>query len=223
MRSTSFKTTCLLLALLAMASGAALAQAPGERIAGDIAAVDGNQLQIASHSGQSTSVAVAPNVRVSIRAPISVSQLAQGMYVAVTAAPQPDGTLLASELRVFPEAQRGLGEGHRPMSGQPGNTMTNATISTIAAAGSVPRNTMTNATITAYAATPGGRRLTVTYKGGEQTVILPDNVPVLQTEIGDKALLIRGAHVIAYATRAADGSWTTERISVGKGDFVPPS
>jgi hypothetical protein len=209
--------------LLWSAIGVACAQPAGERIAGNVTAVEGDDLVIKGQTGAATRVHLGKDTRVSVRAPISVSQLQPGMYVAITSVPQADGTLLASELRVFPESQRGLAEGHRPMSGQPGSTMTNATISNIASAGSTPRNSVTNATITAYSAAEGGRRLTVTYKDGEKVVLLPDNVPVMLTEIGDRALLKPGAHVVAYATRAADGGWTSERVSVGKGDFVPPS
>ena len=103
------------MALLALASGAN-AQAAGERIAGDVASADASALTIKGQSGAVAQVKLSPNVRVSVRAPISLAQLQPGMYVAITSVPQPDGTLLASELRVFPESQRGTGEGHRPMS-----------------------------------------------------------------------------------------------------------
>jgi hypothetical protein len=48
-----------------------------------------------------------------------VVAIAQGSYVGTTAVPQPDGTLLAKEVHIFTEAQRGTGRG--PLSdGQSG-------------------------------------------------------------------------------------------------------
>jgi len=208
---------------VAIAAAVAQAQVPGERLAGAIASVDGDHLILTSSLGDTTRVKLGPKLRVSLRAPMSVARLEPGMYVAITASPLSDGSLIASELRVFPESQRGLAEGHRPIAAMPGSTMTNATIRDIAAARSAPINTLTNATIASYSASDGGRRLTVTYKEGQQTVVLPDNVPVMMTEVGDRSALRTGAHVVVYATHGPDGGWNSERISVGKGDFAPPS
>jgi len=58
--------------------------------------------------------------------PGTPADLQPGQYVAITAQPQQDGTLLASIVSVFPESQRGLAPGQRPMDD--GNLMTNATI-----------------------------------------------------------------------------------------------
>ena len=49
-------------------------------------------------------------------------------YVAVTAMPQPDGSQKATAVIIFPEADRGVGEGHRPWDFSPNSTMTNATV-----------------------------------------------------------------------------------------------
>ncbi len=57
------------------------------------------------------------------------SDLRIGDYVAITAKRQPDNTLLASMVNIFPASLRGVAGGQRPMAG--GNLMTNATIDTI--------------------------------------------------------------------------------------------
>jgi len=57
------------------------------------------------------------------------SDLRAGDYVAITAKRQPDNTLLASMVNIFPASLRGVAGGQRPMAG--GNLMTNATIDTI--------------------------------------------------------------------------------------------
>lgn len=60
---------------------------------------------------------------------IKAGDLKTGDYVAVTAKRQPDNTLLASVVNVFPSSLKGVGVGQRPMTG--GNLMTNATVDKI--------------------------------------------------------------------------------------------
>src|ERR687887_575826 len=86
-----------------------------------------------------------------------------GPFFEPPAVPQPDGTLRAIEVHLFPDSMRGTGEGHRPWDLRPGSTMTNATVSGAAAAGSKSSSTMTNATVSNVA----GRKLTLKYSGGE--------------------------------------------------------
>jgi len=156
---------------------------------------------------------------VTVRQAADWSAIGPNTYVGTTAVPQADGTLLAKEVHIFTEAQRGTGEGHYPMP-TPGDTMTNATVSSMSTAR--PRDTMTNATVAGSASAGGGHRLTLTYKGGEKTVIVPDGVPIITSEPGDRSLLTPGTHVVAYARRGSDGSLTVERISVGRNGFATP-
>ena len=199
---------------------AAAAQPALERINADVVVVAGDTLQVKTATGQMTSIRLADKARVQSRAAADSSRLAPGLYVGVTAVPQPDGTLLASQINVFPESLRGTGEGHRPMETLPGSTMTNATVGTVAAA---PRSTTTNATVAQAAGNDRSRQLTLTYAGGEKVVMVPDATPVILSEIGDRSLLVPGAHVVVYASRQADGSLTSERVSVGKNGLVPAS
>jgi hypothetical protein len=88
--------------------------------------------------------------------------------------------------------------------------------------GTRPRDTMTNATVAAAAGADGAHRLTLTYKGGEQHVVVPPGTPIVTSKPGDVRLLAPGAHVVAYAHRDSDGGLTADRVSVGQGAFVPP-
>ena len=81
---------------------------------------------------------------------------------------------------------------------------------------------MTNATVAAASSGPAEHRLTLTYKGGEKTVIVPDGVPLLASSPGDRSLLVPGAHIVAYAHAGPDGAMTVERISVGKDGYKTP-
>ena len=110
---------------------------------------------------------------------------------------------------MFPEALRGGGAGHRPWDLQPGSTMTNATVAELAAAPS---------------SVPGGQRLRLTYPGGEKTVIVPTDVPVVTFKPGkpdEKALLVPGAKVLITAQEQG-GKPTALRLVVGRNGFAPP-
>src|SRR5207302_1346131 len=61
------------------------------------------------------------------------SDLMSGMNAGITAKEQPDGTLLASQVRTFPPSSGLTNAGQRPMDG--GNIMTNATVDTVSANG----------------------------------------------------------------------------------------
>lgn len=193
-----------------------------ERVAGDVEAVANGTLRVHDARGEVKSFALPASARVTVRLPASWSDIAKGSYVGSTAVPQADGTLLAKEVHIFTEAQRGTGEGHYPMA-TPGDTMTNATVSAVAGGGA-GRSTMTNATVAASSAgnSPGERRLTLTYKGGEKTIVVPEGTPIVKSEPGDASLLVPGAHVLVYARRGNDGALAAERVSVGRGGFVPP-
>jgi len=53
--------------------------------------------------------------------------------------PQPDGSLNAVEVHIFPESMRGTGEGHYPWDLRPQSTMTNANVEQIVSASMVGR------------------------------------------------------------------------------------
>ena len=67
-----------------------------------------------------------------------------------------------------------------------------------------------------------GRTLTVSYQGGEKTIVVPENAPVVTYEPGTRELLVAGAHVILMGTQTEDGKISATRIAVGKNGLVPP-
>jgi hypothetical protein len=209
-------------AVLLAAGGVALAQAQTQKIAGDIVKVDGLGLEVKTTGGQAVTVKLADNFRLSARSAADATKLTPGAYVGTTAVPQPDGTLLAREVHVFPESMRGTGEGHRAMeAAEPGSTMTNATIASVGARGG-PVRSMTNATVSEVSGAADGRALTLAYKGGEKVVVVPETVPIVMVEPADRSLLVPGAHIVVYATAQPDGTLVAERLTVGKNGFVPP-
>ncbi|HEY3079374.1 MAG TPA: DUF5666 domain-containing protein [Chloroflexota bacterium] len=94
----------------------------GERISGTVQSADGGKITL----GDGRAFTLDANTRIIRQESIAPADLKAGMYVAVTATRESDGTLLASMVNIFPEETRGAGIGQRPMSG--GALMTNATI-----------------------------------------------------------------------------------------------
>src|SRR5206468_6659305 len=90
----------------------------------------------------------------------SIADIKENTFLGSAAMPQPDGTQKALEVHIFPEAMRGTGEGHRPFT-TPGSTMTNGAAS--------------GATVTGV----DGPKITVKYKDGEKTIVVPPNVPIV--------------------------------------------
>jgi hypothetical protein len=179
------------------------AQTPAAtRIRGDIEALDGQDIHIVSRSGQNVTLRLAGDLQVQGVVPISIDAIKPGSFIGSAAVGQPDGTLRALEVHVFPEAMRGTGEGHRPFDLGPESTMTNGTVGEVVVS--------------------SGRTLKVGYKGGEKTIVVPPETPIVTYEPGSRALLVKGAHVIVFATEGPTNSLTAKRIVVGKDGLVPP-
>ena len=187
--------------LYALQAGAQPAAQP-LRLRATVQSVDATSMTVKERSGEVLQLALDDKLTVSEVLPIELSALKAGAYVGTAAMPRPDGTLEALEVLVFPESARGTGEGHRPWDLQPGSTMTNATVADLAAA-------------------PQGRRLTLTYKDGAKTLIVPEGVPVVTFKPADRSLLVPGAKVIVTA-ELRDGRPTALRVLAGRDGFAPP-
>ena len=206
-------------ALLASIVFGATAQQTSQKIAGEVIRYKAGLLEVRTTSGTQQTVDLTDSTRLSVRAASGISQVQTGRFVGVTAAPGDGGTLVASEIHIFPDSMRGTGEGHRPMTGV--NTMTNATVSNVSS-GRASQSSLTNATVVAVAGANEEVTLTLTYKGGEQIILVPRGIPVMTTDVGNASMLVPGAHVIVYGKVNSDGRLTAERISVGKDGYVPP-
>ena len=192
--------------LLCCLAGAALAQtpaAPTQRIRGDVVALDGLNLQLRSRAGDAVTVKLGENYTVTAVVKIGIDRVTPGAFVGIASMPQPDGTQAALEVLLFPEARRGSGEGHYPWDLQPGSVMTNATVADVV---SVDK----------------GRKLTLKYKDGQQTVFVPAEAPIVTFEPGDRAMLKPGAHVLVTAAKLPDGTLSAGGVAVGKDGLVPP-
>ena len=139
--------TALLTIGLLVANSSTYAQSATQRIRGDVVALDGANVRIKSPEGEDLSVKLMDDVRLTAVSRASAADIKAGSFVGATAVAQPDGTLKASEVHIFPESMRGTGEGHRPMDSRPGSTMTNATVSRISETKPPAGSKTTNATV----------------------------------------------------------------------------
>lgn len=189
---------------LSLAASGAVAQSGGSpaRLRGKIDAISGDTLQLTLRNGTEATAKLPDNVRVTWLTVAKASEIQPGSYVGTAAVPQPDGSLRALEVQVFPPSMRGVGEGTRHWDLGSQSSMTNGTVGSLVAA--------------------HGRTITITYKGGEKRVVVPDDVPIVTYERADKAALAPGANVLINGTRAADGTVTAGSVSVGKDGLVPP-
>ena len=158
------------------ASTTLLAQtaAPTVRLRATIEKVEAGSITVKERSGEVITLVRPADMEVSEVYPLALADIKPGSYIGTAAMPQADGTQVALEVLVFPEAARGSGEGHRPWDLRPDSTMTNATVADLAAA---PANV------------PGGQKLTLKYKDGEKIVIVPAGVPVVSFKPGKKGRL----------------------------------
>jgi hypothetical protein len=192
-------------ACLVVWSAGALAQGtPATRVRGDVESLDGQVLTVKARDGARLTIKLADNFTVGGLTRASLADAVVGKFVGVAAMPQPDGTLRAIEVLIFPESGRGTGEGHYPWDLQPQSTMTNATVAEVIAASD-------------------GRTLTLRYKDGEKRLFVPEWTPVVTAAPADRSALVPGAHVFIFAAqRQPDGSYTASRVTVGIDGLVPP-
>jgi hypothetical protein len=205
MHRSSYVRPLIAVAMVATSTLYAIAQqAPTPtRVRGAIEAVDGDVLTVKSRSGEDVKLHMTGDIRIVGITKISLSDIKVGSFIGTTTVPGPDGMPTAVEVHVFPENMRGTGEGSRPYDLKPNSTMTNATVSE-----SVVGN--------------DGHTLLVKYKDGEKKVLVTPETPVVTYVPADKSDLKAGAKVIAFMKQLPDGSFETNRVSVGRDGLTPP-
>ncbi len=192
-------------AMVAATSTFALAQkAPvPTRVRGAIERIDGDVITVKSRGGEDYKLHMIADLQVVDIVKASLSDVKVGSFIGATTVPGPDGAPKAVEVHIFPEAMRGTGEGSRPYDLKPNSSMTNATVAEDVVAND-------------------GHTLMVKYKGGEKKVDVSPDTPVVTFMPGEKSDLKVGAQVIAFMKQLPDGSFETNRVSVGRDGLTPP-
>jgi hypothetical protein len=194
--------TLMVAATLVLAATAAPAQQM--RVRATIERVEGSTLFVKTRDGEAQTVKLADNGMVVGLEARTLADIKPGDFVGSAAVPMTGGRLRALEVHIFPESMRGTGEGHRAYD-------------------AAPESTMTNATVTEAVARAGGHTLTLKYKDGEKTIMVPAETPIVLYVPGDRSELKPGAKIyIPSATKQPDGTLQTARISVGRNGLTPP-
>jgi hypothetical protein len=180
--ASSLRTSLFVLGLLALGSPQAEAQT---RVRGTITGLQGNILTVEGKER----VVLGEKTEIVFTQPIELSEIKPGDFLGVTSARSADGTLRAMEVRRFPKP---VNPGHRPFDGRDDQTMTNAAV---------------EATVSAA----GGGRLTLSYPGGSQSIVVPESAAVSMLVPGKREQLVVGAPV----SLTRDASGVAMRIQVG--------
>ena len=205
MARSTFPRPLIAAAMVAASVLGAIAQQPPTptRVRGTIEGVDGDLLVVKSRSGEDVKLRLTSDAKVVGIIKISLADIKLGSFIGTTTVPGADGRQNAVEVHVFPEDMRGTGEGSRPYDLKPNSTMTNATVAEQVAGND-------------------GQTLMIKYKDGEKKVTVGSDTPVVTYVPGEKADLKAGAKIIAFIKQLPDGSYETNRISVGRDGLTPP-
>jgi hypothetical protein len=185
-------------ALLFAASFAA-AQAPQMvRVRPTLENVSVPMLTAKSRDGAEMKIKLADNAPVNEVVKASLADIKADSYIAVTAMPQPDGTQKAVAILIFPEAMRGVGEGHRPWDLEPNSTMTNATVAE-------------------QVAGTDGQTVTVKYKDGDKKILVTPATIIVTYKKSAASDLKAGQKIFVAAAKKLDDG-TLEAPNVAYGD-----
>jgi len=188
---------------MAVAQSAPAAGPGPARFRGTVDAIGADSLDITTRAGAKVHMQMPGTARVVTVVTAKLSDIASDSYIGTAAAPQPDGSLKALEVHIFPPSMRGAGEGFRPWDLEGGGS------------------TMTNGTVGSLVGT-SGRTATVKYGNDEKKIEIPDDVPIVAFEPADRSALKQGAKVVVNGQRGTDGSLTVASVSVGKDGLAPP-
>ena len=202
--ATTFLAPVIAALVLPLVLGAAPARADGTpvRVRGTVVSLEGSKLVVHAKDGEDVTVSLKDKYAALAVVRSSMEDIKQDTFIGTATVAQPDGSLRAVEVVVFPESLRGFAEGHYPWDLGPSSMMTNATIA----------NKVQGV---------DGETVSVTYKGGEKKITIPTNVPIVAVVPADKSEITPGVIVFVPTEKQADGTLLSGAVLFGKG-VVPP-
>jgi hypothetical protein len=219
---------------LAATTGLSLATAAAaapSRIRGTVVAISSKSLTVHTAHG---------NVAVSLQGgtafvsvvPSDLNHVRAGGYVGIASKAAGDKRVALSVI-VFPPAMKGAAEGQAPYDVLPDTTlsggaraassMTNANVKAVSTRQGAPRvnSTMTNGNVATATAKGNVRLLTLTYKDGEQDILVPPTAPIVAFVPGPATIVRRGAAVFVMGDETG-GKTTAGLVAVGSHGLTPP-
>ena len=220
----------LALALTTALSIAALAAPQHERVRGTVSSVSPTTLVVQTASGADISVALTGKTHYLQVEKSSLNHIDPGSFIG-TATKSVGSLMVALEVVIFPASMAGTGEGHYAWDKLPDSTsaggamtassMTNGTVAAVKSAPATVNTSMTNGTVAASASHDGAQKLTVTYNGGKQTILVPPTAPIVAYHPGTMADVTKGAAVFVNGVKDGD-EVTANAVAVGVDGVRPP-
>jgi hypothetical protein len=190
MRFTFLVTAVLCAATPAFSQGAAV------NLFGTVETIDSSRFVMKTEAGDVREFSLDPKLLVLKNSPTTLADIRPNDFVASAAMRAPDGKLHSTEVRIFPDALRGSGEGQRPMNDD-------------------RRQTMTNATVEGAALVNGSNVMRVTFPGGASELVVDPGVPVTRIEQVEAGAVRPGMPVRVQGQQKVDGT-VASRITILK-------
>jgi len=184
----------VVIGLLAAPGTLPAAPAPQGATEGVIAAVDAGSFTVTAAAGNQVRIVASADTRILRRQPVKLEEIKPNDFVGVTAKREPDGTLTAVSINIFPPEFRGrLREAQFVM--ETGNIMTNAIVFQ-----NVRR--------------VEGRTLYLRMPDGTAVIAVPKEAPVLRLAVIAMSDLRPGMRVQVRGTGNPDGSMVATTVTV---------
>jgi hypothetical protein len=225
------RTSLTILAMLLSSSAAFAAAAEPARIRGTISSVAPDKIVVHTTAGADLPIALANDTKYLQVVKSSLDKVEKDSYIG-TATKNVGSSLIALEVVVFPAAMRGAGDGHYEWDKIPDTTlsgkgytsssMTNGSVTAVTTpSAATVKSAMTNGNVSSASDQDGVKKLTVTYKGGQQTILVPPTAPIVTFLPGTTSDLTKGASVFVQAMTNGDAT-TAALVAVGKDGVKPP-
>jgi hypothetical protein len=210
-------------------SSAAVAAPQPERFRGIVSAVSANELTVHTATGDFVLSLNGTHYLTTTKADLSA--ITTDSYIGV-ASKGVGGAQVALDIIIFPPALKGAAEGHlawdrlpdTTLSGGPStaSSMTNGSVAVAQGAGSATTDSsMTNGSVSTASDSSGAGRLTVTYKGDQQSILVPPTASIVTMKFGTVSDIKLGVGIFVNAV-ADSGTTTADLIIIGTAGAVPP-
>jgi hypothetical protein len=222
---------------LSLVATAGLPSLPAPRrsmIGSAVSAVSANEVTVRTATGE-VSMSVGGDTKYLTTVHADLKSITADSYIGVASKTVGDRQV-ALDIIIFPPAMKGAAEGHFGWDRMPDTTvaggaktassMTNGSVVAVAQGGNrggtaTTNSSMTNGSVATASESGGAKQLTITYKGGEQKVLVPPTASIVTMQFGGVSDIKPGDGVFVNAV--ADGGKTTAGlIIVGSDGVVPP-
>lgn len=200
------KFSLSLLMVLVMTGGIFAAAMPkATRIQGTLTAASPSSLIVSTKSG-TQAVVITSKTRILDLSKSSVDKVKNNSFIGTTVVPQADGSYKSTEVHIFANSLRGMGEGFTKMNSTGSRMMANSTVH-------MPVNMMANSTVHNMMSSAGGKTISMNFPGQKITIHIPATVPVSYISDGKRSLLRSGQNVLVICN-GQPGKLTAKTIVV---------